>query len=133
MLEKKGLSLNEINSLIKRAERYLLSAEILITEGDYESSVSRTYYAMFYLAQAALLSKGLTYSSHKMIISAFGENFIKSNILPKELGRSLNRAFDKRQIGDYNYDFIIDKSDAINLQIEGEQFLSIIKNFLKIP
>ncbi len=39
--------MKEINSLIERAKRYLKSAEILLKEGDYESSVSRTYYAMF--------------------------------------------------------------------------------------
>jgi len=40
--------MKEIKSLIERAEKYLRSAEILLEEGDYESSVSRTYYAMFY-------------------------------------------------------------------------------------
>ena len=48
--------MSEIESLIKRAERYLLSAKLLLKEGDYESSVSRIYYAMFFAAQAALLS-----------------------------------------------------------------------------
>jgi len=42
--------MKELEFLIKRAMRYLKSAEILLKEGDYESSVSRTYYAMFYSA-----------------------------------------------------------------------------------
>ncbi|MCD6386359.1 HEPN domain-containing protein, partial [Candidatus Sumerlaeota bacterium] len=37
--------MKEIRSLIERAKKYLRSAEILLKEGDYESSVSRTYYA----------------------------------------------------------------------------------------
>jgi len=32
--------------LVEKAEKYLRSAEILLKEGDYESSVSRTYYAI---------------------------------------------------------------------------------------
>lgn len=40
--------MNEVESLIKRAEKYLKSAKILLDVEDYESSVSRVYYAMFY-------------------------------------------------------------------------------------
>jgi uncharacterized protein (UPF0332 family) len=40
--------MKEIISLIERANKYLNSAELLIKEGDFESSVSRSYYAMFY-------------------------------------------------------------------------------------
>ena len=99
--------MKEIKSLMKRAEKYLRSAKMLLEEGDYESSVSRTYYAMFYSAQAILLTKNVSFSSHKGVISAFGEHFIKTDILPKEMGRELNRAFEKRQIGDYEYTFVI--------------------------
>lgn len=124
--------MNEISSLIKRAERYLLSAKLLLEEGDYESSVSRSYYAMFFASQAALLSRHLSYSSHKMVISAFGENFTKTGIFPKEMGRELNRAFDKRQLSDYNFTFVIDKSEAEQLLKEGEKFVSKIEVFLNI-
>ncbi len=93
--------MSEVNSLIKRAERYLITAELLIKEGDYESSVSRSYYAMFFSAQAVLLSKELSYSSHKMTISGFGEHFIKTEIFSKDMGKDFNKAFDRRQISDY--------------------------------
>lgn len=57
--------MKEIKSLIERAKKYLKSADMLLKEGDYESSVSRTYYAMFYSSQAVLLTKNLSFSSHK--------------------------------------------------------------------
>jgi len=122
--------LKELKSLLKRSDRYLQTAKILIKEGDFESSVSRTYYAMFFAAQAMLLSKGLSYSSHKMTISGFGENFIKTNIFPKEMGRELNRAFDKRQLSDYYHTFIIDKKDAVDLLKSGYEFVNTIKKYL---
>jgi uncharacterized protein (UPF0332 family) len=43
----------ESASLMRRAERYLRSADLLLREGDYESSVSRSYYAMFFAAPCA--------------------------------------------------------------------------------
>lgn len=119
--------MNEINSLLKRADRYLVTAEILIRENDYESSVSRSYYAMFFSAQAILLSKGLTFSSHKMTISAFGEYFVKTEIFSKEMGKDFNKAFDRRQISDYYHDFIIDKSEAEEYLINAKNFVDNIK------
>ena len=47
--------MKEIESLLKRSDRYLKTAKILIKEVDFESSVSRIYYAMFFAAQAALI------------------------------------------------------------------------------
>lgn len=88
--------MKEVKSLIERAKRYLKSAELLLREKDYESSVSRSYYAMFFCAQAVLLTKGLSFSSHKGVISGFGEHFVKTEIFPKSMGRELNKAFEKR-------------------------------------
>jgi len=121
----------EIKSLIERASRYLKSAEILLKEGDYESSVSRTYYAMFYSVQALLLTKNLSFSSHKGVVSAFGKHFIKTAIFPKEMGRELNRAFEKRQIGDYEYTFVITEDEAEEILMGGKKFVEAIARHLK--
>lgn len=123
--------MKEINSLIERAERYLKSARILLKEKDYESTVSRTYYAMFYSTQAMLLTKNLSFSSHKGAISAFGKHFVKTGIFPKEMGRELNRAFEKRQIGDYEYTFVISKREAKEILENGEKFVKKIFQYLK--
>ncbi len=122
--------MKEIETLIKRSRRYLKSAEILLADNDCESSVSRTYYAMFYSAQAALLTKNLSFSSHKGVISAFGEHFVKTGIFPKEMGRELNRAFEKRQIGDYEYTFVISEMEARQILQSGKDFISTIADWL---
>ncbi|MEA2075011.1 MAG: HEPN domain-containing protein [Euryarchaeota archaeon] len=123
--------MKEVKSLLERASRYLKSAEILLKEGDYESSVSRTYYAMFYSVQALLLTKNLSFSSHKGVVSAFGKHFIKTAIFPKEMGRELNRAFEKRQIGDYEYTFVITEDEAEEILKGGERFVEAIAQHLK--
>jgi uncharacterized protein (UPF0332 family) len=123
--------MKEIKSLMERAEKYLRSAKILLEEEDYESSVSRTYYAMFYSAQVMLLTKNLSFSSHRGVISAFGEHFIKTDIFPKEMSRELNRAFEKRQIGDYEYTFVISKREAEEILENGKKFVEKIAQYLK--
>jgi len=125
--------MKEVEFLIKRAMRYLKSAEILLKEGDYESSVSRTYYAMFYSAQAMLLTQNLSFSSHKGVISAFGKHFVKTGIFPREMGRALNMAFEKRQIGDYEYKFVISKEEAKKILGDGNDFVEKIVQYLRRP
>ncbi|MGA1842717.1 MAG: HEPN domain-containing protein [bacterium] len=123
---------SEIESLIQRANRYLKSAKLLLLEGDYESSVSRTYYAMFFSVQALLLTKDLSFSSHKGVIAAFGEHFVKQGIFSKEMGRELNRGFTKRQIGDYEYTFVISNEEAEEMLINGKNFVEkVIEYFHK--
>jgi uncharacterized protein (UPF0332 family) len=125
--------MKEIRSLMERADKFLESADILLEHGDYESSVSRTYYAMFYSVEALLLTKGLSFSSHKGVISSFGEHFIKTGILPREMGRELNLAFQKRQLGDYEYTFVISKDDATKILETGRQFVDTIRGHLGPP
>jgi uncharacterized protein (UPF0332 family) len=121
----------EIKSLIERSERYLKSAKLLLDDGDYESSVSRTYYAMLYSTQAMLLTKSLSFSSHKGVVSMFGEYFIKTDLFPKEMGRELNRAFTKRQLGDYTHTFVISKTEAEQLLENGKKFVATGKQYLQ--
>ena len=122
--------MKETEALIKKAHRYLKSAEMLLQDKDFESSVSRAYYAMFFCAEAVLLTRNLSFSSHKGVISAFGEHFIKTGIFPKEFGRELNRAFEKRQIGDYEYTSLISNEDAEEILDYGKQFINAVENWL---
>ncbi len=80
--------MSEVEALIVKAQRYLRSAKLLLEDGDYGSSVSRSCYAMFYCAQAVLLTRGMVFSSHGGVIAAFGEQFIKAGVFPRELGEN---------------------------------------------
>ena len=80
----------EIKDLLEKAGRYLRSAELLL-DGDFGSCVSRCYYAMFYSTEAILLTNDLKASSHKGVISLFGEHFIKTGKLDGEFAGSSPR------------------------------------------
>ena len=123
--------MSAVESLFDRAHRYLKSSRMLIFDGDYESSVSRSYYAMFFCAEALLLAKGLSFSSHKAVISAFGEQFVKTGIFPGEMGRDLSRAFEQRQISDYEYRFVIPREAAEAGLERAESFVASVEDHLK--
>jgi uncharacterized protein (UPF0332 family) len=47
------------------------------------------------------------------------------------MGRELNRAFEKRQIGDYEYTFIISEQEAEEILENGKKFVERIVQYLK--
>ena len=72
---------DEQKQLIAKARNSIKAAQILFNEEIYDVSISRAYYAMFYLAEAFLISEGLSFSKHSAVISKFGERFTKTNRL----------------------------------------------------
>ena len=90
--------------LLAKAERYIRSAQLLAQHGDLDSAASRLYYAMFYMAEALLAARGLSFSSHSAVISAYGQHFARTQVLDPRFHRALLTAFSQRQLGDYAVD-----------------------------
>lgn len=65
------------NPLLQKAARFIQSAELLAKDGDFDSAISRLYYALFHIAQALLETVGLSFSSHRAVISAYGQRFAR--------------------------------------------------------
>ena len=120
-----------IRDLIEKAEKFLSTAEQALITGDYDSCVSRCYYAMFFMAEAVLLTKNITASSHKGVISKFGEHFVKTKILERSLGKALNDGYDKRLVGDYGVGFTITEQQAKDSLITTKDFVRRLKSYLK--
>ena len=137
--------MKEVEDLIQKAKRYLRTAELALKDGDYDSCVSRCYYgapphhpaspvrayAMFFMAEALLLTKELRAASHKGVISLFGEHFIKTGIFSDDLGKSLRRSYDLRQKGDYAIGFMVNKKDAEKGLEKTKTFVTEIENYLR--
>ena len=117
-------------SLIDKADRYLSLARLLCDAGDYDSAISRIYYAAFYIAESLLDACGLAYSSHKGVISAFGKEFAQSGRLDAYFHRLLISAFEKRQQADYLADTGLDKEEVESLLAEAGLFLAAAKSWL---
>ena len=121
----------EVLVLLQRAQRSIRSAKLLLADGDYDSAVSGAYYAMFYLTEALLLSKGLAFSKHSGVIAAFGREFAKTGVLPAEIHRQLIDAFEARNIADYQHASLV-TVEATTLHIShAESFLSAAADYLK--
>ena len=78
---------------------------------------------MFYAILALLIFEEYGSSKHSGILSFFNIKFIKSGLISKDLGRSVNKAFDLRIRGDYR-----EQIDLTREQVE--PFLDKAKNFI---
>lgn len=123
--------MKEIRDFIEKAEKFLSTAGQVLRTEDYDSCVSRCYYAMFFMAEAALLTKNLSASSHKGVMSLFGEHFVKTGVFERNVGRSLNDAYDKRLVGDYGIGFAVTKEQAQDLLEAAQDFVQRLKSYLK--
>lgn len=47
------------------------------------------------------------------------------------MGRELNRAFEKRQLGDYGYTFVISKEEAKEILDSGKRFVNRIAEYIE--
>ena len=120
-----------IELFIRKAKIFMKSAQELIKINDFESAVSRAYYAMFNSLKALLLTKNISPKSHTGTISLFGRYFLKSGIFPKEMSTQIRNMFTKRQIGDYEVDIEISKKEAeISIDI-AKEFIEKISHYLK--
>jgi uncharacterized protein (UPF0332 family) len=125
--DKKAL----IQYRLERARESLEDARLVLARhGSYASVVNRAYYSMFYAALALLITIDRGSSKHQGVIALFDENFIKQNILPKELGKLLHRAFEMRQAGDYRDMLVVTEDQAIDAVNSATQFVKAIEEKL---
>jgi uncharacterized protein (UPF0332 family) len=110
-------------ALLDKAERAIAAAEKLVTT-DAESVVNRAYYAMFYVSEALLAERGLRFSKHSGVHSAFGSEFAKSGVLDTKYHRWLITAFNKRIAADYGVEVEITADDACALVEQAKEFAS---------
>jgi uncharacterized protein (UPF0332 family) len=71
----------EVEHFLRLADESHEVAKALIEIDHPRFSAAQSYYTIFYLAQAMLLTKGLTFSRHSAVIAAYGKEFAKQDCL----------------------------------------------------
>jgi len=123
---------DDIQEGLEDARRHVQVARDLLDRGDADDvAASRAYYAMFYAAEAALLSLNLSFSKHQGVIAAFGKQFAKTHRLPPELHGHLREAFELRQTADYTRGDSVAPEDASLAVERAERFIDAIEQYLR--
>ncbi|MGA7879157.1 MAG: HEPN domain-containing protein [Desulfoferrobacter sp.] len=95
------------------------------------SVINRAYYAMFYAILALLIYEPYSSSKHSGVLGYFNRQFVKTGVFDKELGRSVNRAFELRQRGDYREYFQVTSELADHLTAKAEEFVTAVRAHLR--
>ena len=104
-----------INYRLQRARETLDEIKILIDNKLWNTAINRMYYACFYAVGALLVKHGIETSSHSGSRQKFGQLFIHTGLISKELGKHYSELFEKRQKGDYNDFFDFDEETVMRL------------------
>lgn len=109
-------------SYLRKAQRALEAARLLLANDDTEGACNRAYYAMFDAAHAALWATGVqqvgdVVKTHGGLASVFGQEFVKTGMVGVEQGRALGHVHKARLLADYTADppAVDDAREAIAL------------------
>ena len=120
-----------INYRLQRATDTLNDPKLLAENERWNSSLNRLYYACFYAISALLFYHSIEAKTHKGVRIKFMSEFIKTGLFDKNFGKLFSDLFDWRLEGDYS-DFVsFDIDLIIPLINKSEEFITLIKTFLK--
>lgn len=93
----------QYQAILDKAQDSLDAARLLLTQDYFDFAASRAYYAMYYAAEALLLARGLSFSSHAAVIANYGKEFSKTGDMDRKFHKHLIAVQDLRSQGDYSY------------------------------
>lgn len=122
---------SEVQELMDKAVRSLKTAEKIFKDGEVDFAGSRAYYAMFYVAEALLLQRGLAFSSHSAVTANFGKEFARTGTLNPKFHNYLIKAQDRRNIGDYAIGTHLTQEEVGEMLAWAKEFIKAAENYLK--
>ena len=121
----------ELKKVLAKANDCLADAEYLYEGKRYEAAINRAYYAMFTAVQGLLLSYDIFVKTHSGAKNKFHELYLKTGLLPIELGKILEDASILRQEAGYDFAFHVSEEDAKQTIDDAVVFIKSVALFLK--
>ncbi len=124
--------LDLINYRLKRSEETAVETELALNHNKFNLAENRIYYSIFYIIQALAILYDFSTSKHTTLKGWFNKEFIHTGKLEDKLYKIYNRAFDKKQEGDYD-DFVTFEKEEIIEDIKNMKiFLVEVKKSIKM-
>lgn len=115
-----------VTTLLRKAQTYLRSAAVLFELEDYDSTVSRAYFAMFYAAQALLQRHAVRIAPGQGLRTAFVARFVTTGLLPERAAVALERGNALMEVADFAHAFGIESAEAEAMLAEAEAFVNSV-------
>lgn len=116
---------------LAKAQEDTETARELIELGRYRISATRSYYAIFTITTAVLLTKGLVRDKHAGVQSALGEHFVQTGQIEREFGRIFSVARKAREESDYADQVTFTREYAEKHLADADRFVARMERYLK--
>ena len=120
-----------INYRIQKSLETITEVEVLLQNKFWNTAVNRMYYACFYAVSAILIKNNVETASHSGTRQKFGELFVKTGKISRELGKHYSQLFEKRIKGDYNDFFDFDEKTTMSLFPHTKELIAQVQILLK--
>ena len=122
--------MTEVDALRKKAGEALAAARYTFDGGFLSTAINRSYYAAFYAARAALLTRGEAPKTHQGVILRFHFHYVKTGQFDKHIAAILSFAEELREGADYDLALNIDPHAVTDLIADVERFVLAVDTLL---
>jgi len=115
----------------KRAKEELQTAELLLRNADFRSSINRSYYSIFHAIRAVNALDGFDSSKHSGVISHFNQEYVKTGLFEKEVSKIIRNASELREQADYEDFYEASQEEAVDVFEQATRFISVVEVYLR--
>lgn len=128
MLSEERIALSKVR--LDTSKERIRFAEEIIKIGDYKTVANRSYYAVFSAMRAVLALDGFDSKKHSGVIAYFRKEYLKTDILPRELSVYIDELVEIRQGSDYDDFYIVTKSEVEEQLKNAVAFVTEVEKYL---
>ena len=130
-LNPKSYHLDLSKYRFEHAEEEVNISKELLENGHVNTSVSRSYYAIFYALLAVTELEGFEAAKHSAVISYFTFHYLRTKIFDGKLSKLIDAAFKLRRNADYEGFFLVSEDDAQKQINDAEKIINAIRPYLQ--
>lgn len=115
---------------LARAREMLSASEGNLGIGQYKTSLNRSYYAVFHAMRSANALKGFDSSKHSGVIAFFTKEYLKTEILDRNLAFILKESSLCREKSDYDDFYVAGRTEAEEQLENARYFVQKIEEYI---
>ncbi|MBA7524891.1 hypothetical protein ES705_17036 [subsurface metagenome] len=115
---------------LERAIETIEEAVLLANNNHWNASINRLYYACFYATNALLIKHDLSSSKHSGVRVILNREFVKKEIISKELAAIYNDLFEYRKESDYEDFYHVDPETVKQMIDKTKKYVNFIKKII---
>ena len=119
-----------VNIRYERAKEMLHASQVNYEQGEFKTSLNRSYYAIFHAMRSVNMLSGFDSSKHSGVISHFNQYYLKTKELEPSLSDIIKKASYCREKSDYDDFYLVSKEEAEEQLENAKLFVEKVKDYI---